>query len=296
MLQCHVCQSDKVDCLWPVRDNPEYLVYSCQECGVKFLLPQPTDAFLRDLYSKSYYDAWGIEEYSGSVRDMKLSTFDLRLNLIKKYKKQGNILDVGCATGFFLEGASAAGFTPFGVEISDYSFNIAKEKFGEEALFQGILEDCPFAERSFDVITMSDLLEHVRNPHTVMEKVRALLKDDGIVMIMTPDTDSLTHWIMREKWVHYKIEHLFYFNKESIRLLADRHDFQVLCLDPARKTLNIAYFYHQFEIYRHWLLTPLIRLLHTLLPPKVLLSNFNVTIGEMVLLMQKTDHSGGKIK
>jgi 2-polyprenyl-3-methyl-5-hydroxy-6-metoxy-1,4-benzoquinol methylase len=294
MPHCRLCQSENVEYLFDVRDTPEYRVYLCKECAAEYLSPQPTEAVLRDLYSKSYYDAWGIEEDSGSVRDMKLSTFELRLDLIKRYKNKGKILDVGCATGFFLEGARDAGFMPFGVEFSDYSSKIAKEKFGEDAIFHGIVEESPFAERSFDVIAMSDLLEHVRNPHAVLEKIQALLKDDGIVMIMTPDTDSLTRWLMRGRWVHYKLEHLFYFNGKSMRRLADRHGLQVLRQESARKALNITYFHRQFEVYRHWLLTPFIRQMHILLPPKLQRLNFRVTIGEMVLVLHKTAASRGK--
>src|SRR6266702_6904096 len=134
MPQCRLCQSDKAERLWPVRDNnPAYQVFLCQNCEARLVSPQPTDSFLRELYSKSYYDTWGLQEDAGSVREMKLSTFDLRLDLIKRYTQSGRILDVGCATGFFLEAARAAGFTPFGVELSDYSSKIAKGKFGEDA-------------------------------------------------------------------------------------------------------------------------------------------------------------------
>ncbi len=273
-----------------MRDKPEYRVHTCLNCKGRFLMPQPEDSFLRELYSRSYYDAWGIQEDTAAVREMKISTFIFRLKTIHRYKRSGNILDVGCATGFFLEAASMLGFKPFGVEFSDYSAKVAQSKFGNDAIFEGTLEECQFPDGSFDVIAMSDLLEHVRNPHDVLEKTRRLLKDDGIVMVMTPDTGSLTHRIMQGKWVHYKIEHLFYFNKESIAALAGLHGFEVIRREPARKTLNLAYFYHQFKVYPHWLLTPCLKLIHSLLPEKLLRFNFNVTIGEMVVVLKKSNH------
>jgi hypothetical protein len=88
--------------------------------------------------------------------------------------------------------------------------------------------------------------------------------------------------------VHYKIEHLFCFNRKSIHLLADRHGFRPIHLEPARKTLNLAYAYHQFQVYRHWLLTPVFRLVHAVLPEKALQANIKVTVGEMVAVLQKT--------
>jgi 2-polyprenyl-3-methyl-5-hydroxy-6-metoxy-1,4-benzoquinol methylase len=218
---------------------------------------------------------------------MKLSTFYLRLDLIRKYKKVGKVLDVGCATGYFLEAARTAGFTPYGVEFSPYSSQIAKDKFGDEAIYQGTLEECPFPARSFDVIAMSDLLEHVKNPRAVLKKARTLLKDDGIVMIMTPDTGSLTHRVMRDKWVHYKIEHLFYFNRDSLNLLAEEQGFRIIHVEPARKTLNLAYFHHQFKVYRHRLMSPVLKLLHTILPDSLQEAHFTITVGEMVAVLKK---------
>ncbi|GFO56662.1 hypothetical protein GMSM_36690 [Geomonas sp. Red276] len=286
-MRCPLCLTGDPQEMWPVRDNPDYRVERCGHCGGRFLFPQPTDEFLRELYSRSYYDAWGLQEEDGRVREMKIATFGLRLELIKRYQRQGKVLDVGCATGFFLEEAARQGFTPFGVEFSPYSSRIAAEKFGEQAVFQGVLEDAPFAPGSFDVIAMSDLLEHVRNPGSVLAKSRELLKDDGVVMVMTPDTSSLTHRVMGSRWVHYKIEHLFYFDPRSLEILAKRHGFRVLHREAASKALTVDYFYHQFERYPHWLLTPVCRVLHRLLPKRIRQANFRITIGEMVVLLEK---------
>lgn len=291
MPKCPLCLCLETKLLWAVRASPDYGVYGCPSCEARHLSPQPTETQLRELYSRRYYDAWGYREDTGPVRDMKLSTFRLRLKLIRNYQLRGNVLDVGCATGFFLEGAREAGFTPFGVEFSDYSAKIAKAKFGEESVFEGVLEDCPFPERHMDVVTMFDLLEHVRDPHSAMGKTRELLKDDGVVVIMTPDTDSLTHRLMREKWVHYKIEHLHYFNRKSLRFLAERNGFRLVHVEPARKALNLAYFYYQFQVYPHWLLTPVFRAIHAILPDKALQANIKVTVGEMVAVLQKASRT-----
>jgi SAM-dependent methyltransferase len=291
MHACAMCKSNDIAPLFGIRDNPAFTLYGCKACKTRFVHPQPDDDFLRQLYSERYYEAWGYQDDAESLRTMKLATFGSRLRLIRQYKKGGAILDVGCATGFFLEAACSAGFEPFGVELSEYSAKIAGDKFGEQAIFNGVLEKSPFGRKSFDVVTMFDLLEHVRDPMSVLKKTSELLKDDGIVAIMTPDTDSLTHRLMGKKWTHYKIEHLFYFNRKSIRELAGRCGFSVVHREPARKALNLAYLYYQFQVYRHWFLTPLTRLLYTLLPGKLLRANFTISIGEMIVCLQKTQNA-----
>lgn len=287
MSQCPLCQCCEVHRLWQVPDSSEFTVYRCQRCRVEFLAPQPSDAFLRSLYTQSYYDAWGLQEDGGAVRDMKLSSFAFRLDLIKGHKRSGRILDVGCATGFFLEAARDAGFDPYGVEFSPYSAGIAKEKFGAQAIFQGTLEEAPFPAGSFDVVAMSDLLEHVRDPHAVLAKTRELLREDGIVMVMTPDTGSCTRRLMGRNWAHYKAEHLFYFDTESLGRLAAQQGFRLMHREPARKSLDLAYVYHQFRRYRHWLLTPACGALHRLLPERMLQAKFDISVGEMVVLLEK---------
>ena len=78
-------------------------IYKCDHCGVEFLVPQLTDEAISQLYSKTYYKAWGIGQGAeSSLALMKKNTAGLRLHLIKKYVTTGKLLDVGCATGFFM--------------------------------------------------------------------------------------------------------------------------------------------------------------------------------------------------
>lgn len=287
MTQCTNCSSPQVASLWLVRDSADYRLYFCQSCNVRFIAPQPSDEFLGSLYTKTYYDAWGYEENSQNVRAMKMATFMLRLRQIKRFKLEGKVLDVGCATGFFLEAAQKEGFEPYGVEFSMFSSSVAKKKFGDEAIYNGVLEDSQFPDGSFDVIAMSDLLEHVKTPQAVMAKAAALLKPDGIIMVMTPDTGSLTHRLMGEKWVHYKIEHLFYFNTQALEMLANEHQLELVRVEPAKKSLTLDYLHCQFEVYPHWLLTPLLRVANKLLPASLRHKHLYFTIGEMVAILRK---------
>jgi len=263
-------------------------IYRCSACGVHFLHPQLTDAELRELYGETYYKSWGItgRTENAAVKQMKTATFDLRLDLIAGYKSSGNILDVGCATGYFLEAAKKRGFETYGVEISNYSCAIAKSVIGEERVHEGTLEDCPFPEKHFDVIAMSDLLEHVRDPRKTLLAARRLLKDDGVLMVVTPDTDSLTRRLMGGKWSHYKVEHFFYFNKRSMEYLAAQAGFAVEHLEAAKKAMNLEYLHTQFKAYPHWLFSPLAGFLHLVLPRALCAKNFQLTMGELVAILK----------
>ena len=53
-------------------------------------------------------------------------------------------------------------------------------------------------------------IEHVRHPQETLLKANRLLKDEGLLLIVTPDTASLSHHLMGKRWTHYKPEHFFY--------------------------------------------------------------------------------------
>lgn len=286
-MNCPVCQSKKIKKKFNL--TTEHQILSCLSCGLEFMFPQLNDEELKKLYSENYYQAWGIKgtEENDVTKAMKMATFQLRLNLIRKYISTGKVLDVGCATGYFLEVAKVNGFEPYGVEFSKYSAAIAKKKFGNTNVCLGTLEQCDFENKYFDVIAMSDLIEHVRIPAQTLSKAAALLKDDGVIMIMTPDTKTLSNNLMGKRWTHYKLEHFFYFSHTSISYVADQCGLNVVHYERAKKALNINYLHTQFNTYKHWLLTPLINLVHLLLPEKLAAKNFYFSIGEMVVILKK---------
>ena len=134
---------------------------------------------------------------------------------------------------------------------------------------------------------MSDLIEHVRIPAQTLSKAAALLKDDGVVMIMTPDTKTLSNNLMGKRWTHYKLEHFFYFSHSSITYLAEHCGLTIVHYERSQKALNINYLHTQFNVYKHWILTPFINLVHFLLPEKLAAKNFHFSIGEMVVILKK---------
>ena len=286
-MDCCICKSTHIEIEFNL--TAEQQILCCLNCGVEFLFPQLNDDELKKLYSENYYKAWGIkgEEENEATKQMKISTFRLRLNLIKKYITKGKILDVGCATGYFLEAAQENGFESYGVEFSEYSSSIAKKKFGDNNVFFGTLEQCNFEDKSFDVITMSDLIEHVRTPAQTLSKAAALLKDDGVIMIMTPDTKTLSNNVMGKRWTHYKQEHFFYFDHSSISYVANLCGLNVVHYERSKKALNIHYLHTQFNVYKHWLFTPLINTLNFFLSKKLAAKNFYFSIGEMVVILKK---------
>src|SRR5262249_41901397 len=156
--------------------------------------PQPSDAQLAEIYGDHYYDAWGLRDAASGVEALKRRTFARLLERLQAHTdlRSGPLLDLGCATGFLLEEAKIKGFEPFGIELNQFSARLAQERFGADHVHCGTLDDSPFRDRSFEVIVMSDLLEHVRAPSALLKQTHGILRDSGALLIVAPDAGGLS--------------------------------------------------------------------------------------------------------
>lgn len=284
MQKCRICSSVKGKILFRRKKRTFFI---CEECNVIFIVPQPSQDELRNYYNdKDYYKSWGSFD---DARLIKKKTSSEWLKIIRRYKKDGKILEIGCAAGFFLEVAQEKGYDPYGVELSEISGEYAKRRF-KEKVFIGAVEEARHPDESFDIISMFDLIEHIPYPEDIIKESFRLLKRDGIVAISTPNTNSLSHKLMRSRWTHYKAaEHLFYFSPCSISFLLKKYGFTPLQITAAAKALSLRYLESQFKVYPTPVIGYLTHLLHHLLPSCVNNYPFVLTAGEMLVIARKTE-------
>jgi len=287
---CHICSGDKAK-LFMKKNSSNF--FRCPNCKLEYIFPQPDDVTLKEIYSEKYYDSWGLHVDSQTTEKSKRLSFEYRLNLVENVLSYGDkILDCGCATGFFLDLVKQKGFTSYGIEISDYAVVIAKEKFGDKNIFQGHLEDAHFIPGEaniFSAIFMTDYLEHVRNPEKTLSAAFRFLKPGGVLMITTPDTSSLSKYFLNKSWIHYKTEHLFYFSRKNISRLLVQIQFTDINFKKGIKYFTPDYVFHQFNVYRHPLFTPIIRLLYRMAPGSLRKKIFSIHTGEMLVLARKPE-------
>lgn len=176
----------------------------CDACGLEFMWPQPSWEEIERIYSADYYATWDMKEgESESTGRMKRLTFARRLRELRPLVSAGRVLDIGTATGFFLDEVKLVpGYEPYGIEVSEYAGGIARGKFGADRIHIGTLETAPFPPDFFAAVTMSDLIEHVQDPHRALQQTRRLLQPGGVAMIVTPDAASLSRKVLGGRWTH----------------------------------------------------------------------------------------------
>lgn len=206
-----------------------YNIYRCDDCNLMFVHPQPSRDELLRIYDNSYF--WRGNKYlkmnKTESRSRNLDNDKQKINIIKKYKETGRLLDVGCAMGGFLYLARQEGFDVTGVEVSTFCTNFIKNKLGIEVHNVDLLS-ARLPSGTYDVVTLWDVIEHLRNPVETVNEIHRILRPGGILCFSTGDVNSFYARIMGRFWhLLTPPQHLFYFTPKSIRKMLDRCGFVV---------------------------------------------------------------------
>lgn len=230
-------------------------VVFCASCGFVYTSPRLTRDALEKLYSEEYFSSGSSQEigYDHYISDEALvkKTFLKRLRELERswVKPKGRLLDVGCATGFFLHVAQQLGWHVDGVEISKFCCDYARDRFGI-LLHNGHFEEAKLFKPEFDLITMWDYIEHSLRPDLDIQKAFELLRPGGVLAITTPDYSSLPRKIFRDRWMGFKEhEHLYYFTGENLGRLLQKKGFCVLSSRYAGKYISPEFFAKRLASY-----------------------------------------------
>lgn len=281
MFACEVCSSPVVI---PLFDKQDHHFVRCGDCGLERISPQPSDATLAKIYGAHYYDAWGLHDSEQTVANLKKRTFEYVLRKLPTPSPGTKLLDCGAATGFLLEVARDLGYDCYGLELSQFGAGEIANKLGADHVFCGELQHAGFPgiqPGELGVVTMCDYIEHVRDPRHTLALARTWLGSGGALAITTPDAGSPSRRVLGTGWTHYKIEHLFYFNKRNLARLLEDVGFSSVKFYPLWKALTLDYIGHQFEVYPHPTLTPVARALGRM-PAQIRAFPLPFTTGELL--------------
>jgi 2-polyprenyl-3-methyl-5-hydroxy-6-metoxy-1,4-benzoquinol methylase len=282
MDRCVLCGKASIK---PFCRRDKFTIFRCSSCSVGFIWPQISKEKSAEIYDESYFESWGIRE-DKNLFQMKQRTFILRLKALERIIPPGKILDVGCATGFFLEVAKMRGWDIYGIEINPHAVRLARKQNGSR-IYQGSIEEAKLERSFFDAIAMSDVLEHMVDPLASLQRANAILKPGGLIAITTPNLNSITAHLLGGKWPHFKVEHQFYFSPHSLSDLLERAGFKTLSVNPAPKALSLNYIYAQRETSKTPFLTPAAEFLHKILPNSLRKIPVYFLAGEMFAIAQK---------
>jgi len=142
------------------------------------------------------------------------------------------LLDVGCSSGAFLKTATALGYCAQGVEPSAPAVRTAQEAGLD--VRQGLLQDANYPAESFDVVTLFEVIEHLKEPQVLLTEIQRVLRPGGILLIGTGNAASWSAQVMGAQWEYFDIDrhggHISFFSPQSLALLASRTGFEPVLL------------------------------------------------------------------
>jgi SAM-dependent methyltransferase len=209
-------------------------VLDCQACGFRHIDPLPGEDELKKFYDGAFYESERPDYFSKMEEDKEWWMLRYRhyYQLLEAHTLGRRILDIGSGTGYFLEAGAVRGWKVLGFEPSRMAceYSIARGLHVEHGFF--CARDAR-AHGPFDVISLSMVLEHVRDPIGLIEDARGLLAPGGLLLLISPNDFNplqMTLWKslgFNPWWVNPR-HHPNYFDLASGRRFLSARRFEIL--------------------------------------------------------------------
>jgi 2-polyprenyl-3-methyl-5-hydroxy-6-metoxy-1,4-benzoquinol methylase len=223
MIICPVCKGESKKFL----KIKNFEIFRCKSCRVLFLYPFPEK--IEEIYNDDYFKKWYLKFYGERKKYLE--------NLWEKIKryapKKGKVLDIGCGVGIWLEVLKEKGFEVCGQDISNFAVDFCKKK--RIYIYNQNLTEIDLPENTFDLITMFDVIAHLKTPLEYLKKCKKILKKEGTIIIKTPLHSNflffvakILSFIKKSKSILHIPAQIYHFDKNSISNLARIGDLKVV--------------------------------------------------------------------
>ncbi|MEI6646136.1 MAG: class I SAM-dependent methyltransferase [bacterium] len=236
-MHCPVCRSESTQLLFRSENrhgrslqepHTEFNVYQCHSCGLVGLPDVETDELYYKLYYPQGYHSPKQTRLLESVWG-RVSSFlvQYKVKLIKRYiETPCKLLDVGCGTGGFLKQLDGCSFDAHGLEPVKEAVAAAQQA-GLQVTQGNILTDS-LAPESYDVVTLWHVFEHIKDPTVALNRIHAILKPGGVLVMSMPNVNSLACRLGKKYWFHLDSpRHLWLYKETNIKMILSSTRFKV---------------------------------------------------------------------
>ena len=204
---------------------------ACTHCGFNHCIPIPTNDELDKIYQQEYYTKENPQYIDHMKKDFEWwqTVYNDRYDSFEHYlpNSEKTLLDVGSGTGYFLLQGKNRSWNVMGIEPNEQAAEYSRTTLGLE-IIEDFLSDELAAKlnKTFDVIHMSNVLEHISDPKKLIETASKLLKKDGILCMVAPNDYNPIQETLRKvdavaPWWVAAPHHINYFSFESLRTLIE---------------------------------------------------------------------------
>jgi SAM-dependent methyltransferase len=221
----------------------EFKICKCQGCGFVFTNEYPDEKGISGYYESDDYISHN-DKAKGFLNQVFLIARNIMLRRKKRIVenasgiKKGNLLDIGCGTGYFAGTMKKAGWDVTGIEPNRKAKEFGTENFALRIIGPERISELPSA--GFDCITMWHVLEHFHDPFIYAAEIKRLLKAGGVCICALPNCSSFDAKHYAEAWAAYDVpRHLWHFTPGTFSVFAEKTEFHITGI----KSLPLDVFY-----------------------------------------------------
>ena len=238
--QCPVCASDKIAPQLTAKDHTvsqqQFSIWHCSNCTVRFTQDVPEQNAIGAFYQSDNYISHS-DTKKGIVNSLyhlvRRRTLNAKRQLIvdETGMKKGEILDIGCGTGAFLNTMKTAGWGITGLEPDDTARKKATALYGIQPQSPEKLFELQHA--TYNAVTMWHVLEHVHELHAYIKQLHHLLTPQGKIFIAVPNYTSYDAGLYNESWAAYDVpRHLYHFSPAAMQKLLSTYNLKLTAIKP----------------------------------------------------------------
>lgn len=237
---CPVCASANIVFKLNATDytvsQKSFAIWHCNDCTLRFTQDVPEQNAIGPYYQSDNYISHS-DIKKGFINTLyhlvRKRTLDKKRDLIidQLGMTKGELLDIGCGTGAFLNTMKTAGWGITGLEPDDTARKKANDLYSiapqsPEKLFE-------LKQGTYHAITMWHVLEHVHELHAYIKQLANLITANGKIFIAVPNYTSKDADIYQEYWAAYDVpRHLYHFSPESMQQLLKTYNLKITSIKP----------------------------------------------------------------
>ncbi|MBI2167165.1 MAG: class I SAM-dependent methyltransferase [Candidatus Omnitrophica bacterium] len=224
-----------------------YELYQCRQCGFAQVLRKTGKDEIKGIYSEDFFKPQKYEDLATLNKEN-----ERRFNLLRQFINQpkANVLEVGCATGDFIRYAEDE-YTMWGIDVSEAAIEKAKKKalLSGPRLRAGFIEDAVYPSGFFEGIVLWDVIEHVRDPLGLLNRLCDYLKPGGHLFLSTPNFGSWAARLLgRFWWFMTPPEHLSFFTRKSLEYFSEhRLNCRLVSWESQGRWSNVGFIFYKWK-------------------------------------------------
>jgi SAM-dependent methyltransferase len=223
-------------------DRVHHRIVRCRRCRLVRSDPVLDPGAMAELYRASSFD------YGQELEGLR-STYGAALDRVAALvPAQGELLDIGCGSGFVLSLALDRGWESVrGVEPSADAIDHAPREIAA-VIEHDLMRPGLFAAASFDAVTLFQVLDHMPDPLALLRESYRILKPGGVILAFNHNVSACSARVLRERSPIIDVEHTYLYSPPTMTALFEAAGFLVDHAEPVNNTCSAGYLLHLLPI------------------------------------------------